>query len=175
MTKTSEKEKTNYAWNPFCEYRYSIHQSVDQEIVDGIKREPDYLPIDNEEFLFTSPCSRETIFLNSCHGFFCITNKRIFIWQGHYVDLAEILTTYNIEELDIKSLTRFKLKRGRFFVKHLCVNGMFFNGNAPENKTFRKNKKMHIVITKYHNNFKLLKDALEKIGLILDDPRLNKK
>ena len=175
MTKASEKEKTNYTWNPFIEYRYSVHQSVDQEIVDGIKKEPDYLPIHNEEFLFTSPCSRETIFLNSCLGFFCITNKRIFIWQGDYVNLPEMLFTYNIEELDIKSLTRFKLKRGRFWVKNLCVKGIFFNGNSPENETFRKNKKMYIFLSKYHNNFKLLKDALEKIDLILDDPRLNKE
>ena len=175
MTKTSQKETANYAFNPFIEYRYSIHQSVDHEIVDGIKKDPDYLPIDNEEFLFTSPCSRESNFLNSCLGFFCITNKRIFIWQGDYVNLSELLFTYNIEQLDIKSLTRFKLKRGRFLFKNLCVKGIFFNGNEPENKTFRKSKKLYILLTKNHNNFKLLKDALKKIDLTLDDPRINKE
>ena len=175
MTKTSEKEKANYTFDPFSEYRYSIHQSVDQEIVDGIKKEPDYVPIDNEEFLFTSLCSRETIFFNSCLGYFCITNKRIFIWQGDYVSIAESWSTYNIEELDIKSLTRFKLKRGRFIIKHLCIKGIFFNGNEPENETFRKNKKMYITLRKNHNNFKLLKEALKKIDLSLEDPRLNKE
>ena len=159
-------------------YKWSKDKSVDEEIVNAIIKEEDYKSNEGEEFLFTSPSVRYDFpYMAGMQGFFCVTNKRIFLWKGKWQDLQE-MSVPNINEIDTTSMTRFRIGNIKLFgiplpMKGLVVKGRFFNGNNPSDDTCDEKRRERIFLRKSQNDLKLFREAVTKLGLELGDPDLN--
>ena len=157
-----------------CEW--SEDQAVDRDVVDSMISDINWQAQEGEEFLFTSPAIRYDFpYLGKINSWICITNQRIFFWKGTLKTL-DSLSVPDIHEIDVNTLTRFRIGRHLFF-KALVIKCRFFNGVDLSDETHDETRKEKVIIVKgvgkNESNKCYFQDAIETLGMNLGDPILN--
>lgn len=102
-------------------YNWSKDVAVDQEMVNEIHKMDEFIPIENEKFLYTSLCIRR-YGLCATRSNLLVTDKRIIFWNTYWqVNYRSSLLPI-ISSLDIDSL--HSLKRPNTGLRHghiLCL------------------------------------------------------
>lgn len=159
-------------------YNWSKNESVDQEVVEAITSEDDFSAEPDERFLFTSPAQRYDFpYISAMEAWLCVTNKRIFLWKGKWQSLEEMAVP-NINQVDISTLTRFRMGNVKIYglplpMNALLIKGRFFNGNNPSDSSCDEKRRERIHIRKGDKGVKYFTEACAQLGLIMGDPRLN--
>ena len=159
-------------------YHWSKSQAVDEEVVNAITSEEDFSDREGEEFLFTSPVIRYDFpYMSAIEAWMCVTNQRMFLWKGKWQSLEEMAVP-NINQIDIKTLTRFRIGNVKILgiplpMNALLIKGRFFNGNNPSDQSCDEKRRERIHIRKGKEGIRYLTEACSKLGLIIDSPSLN--
>lgn len=159
-------------------YRWKKDQAVDEEVVSAITSEEDFVEVQSEKFLFTSPVIRYDFpYMSTMEAWLCVTTKRIFLWKGKWQGLEEMAVP-NINQIDTTTLTRFRIGNVKVYgiplpMNALLVKGRFFNGNNPEDDSCDEKRRERIHIRKGKKGIKYLTEACSKINIIVGDPNLN--
>ena len=160
----------------YCDW--SKDNAVDLEILEKVKQVEEYIPLEDEEFLFTSPCVRYRSLITATLDWICVTNKRIVLVKNDFQTKQYKQSNYfypPITVIDTNSLTRFK--KTRLYTlppgTGILIRGTFIIGNHPFDYDYAKQKQERILISKNQQDFKFFQQAIKPFGLELDDPRLN--
>ena len=173
-------KKVNQFFNDLIGYcDWSKDNPVDLEIVEKVKQAEEYVPLEDEEFLFTSPCVRYRSLITATLDWICVTNKRIILVKNDFQTKQYKQSNYfcpPIAVIDTNSLTRFRKVRLYtlpVFTRGILIRGNFIIGNDPFDYGCAQQKQESIFIHKNQEDFKFFQQAIKPFGLELDDPRLN--
>lgn len=161
-------------------YSWKKNKAVDEEVVNAITSEDDFIALNEEVFLFTSPVVRYDFpYISSMEAWLCVTTKRIFLWKGKWQSLEE-MSVPNINQIDTKTLTRFRMGNIKVFgiplpMNALLVKGRFFNGNDPTDESCDEKRRERIHIRKGKQGIDFFADACSKLDLYIGDAKLNKE
>jgi hypothetical protein len=159
-------------------YKWSKNEAVDQDVVAAITSEADYSADPDEQFLFTSPALRYDFpYISAMEAWLCVTNKRIFLWKGKWQSLEEMAVP-NINQIDVSTLTRFRMGNVRIYgiplpMNALLIKGRFFNGNDPSDSSCDEKRRERIHIRKGAKGIEYFAEACAQLGLVMGDPGLN--
>ena len=159
-------------------FNWSKSKAVDEEVVEAIISEDDFNAEPGEEFLFTSPALRYDFpYISTMQAWLCVTNNRIFLWKGKWQSLEEMATP-NINQIDVSTLTRFRIGSVKIYgiplpMNAVLIKGRFFNGNNPSDSSCDEKRRERIHIRKGQSGIEFFIDACKQLGLVVGDPKLN--
>lgn len=159
-------------------YNWDKKIPIDEEVVEAIISETDYSADPEEEFLFTSPVLRYDFpYISMMEAWLCVTNKRIFLWKGKWQSIEEMAVP-NINQIDITTLTRFRMGSVKILgiplpMNALLIKGRFFNGNSPSDSSCDEKRRERIHIRKGRDGIEFFSKACAQLGLIMGAPNLN--
>ena len=159
-------------------YKWSKSEAIDQEVVEAIISEADYSAKPGETFLFTSPALRYDFpYMSAMEAWLCVTNKRIFLWKGKWQSFEE-MSVPNINEIDVTTLTRFRMGNVKVWgiplpMNAVLIKGRFFNGNNPSDSSCDEKRRERIHIRKRAKGIQYFTEACTQLGLAMGDPKLN--
>ena len=130
--------------------------------------------------MFTSPVIRYDFpYMSAIEAWICVTNHRIFLWKGKWQSFEEMAVP-NINQIDIKTLTRFRIGKVKVLgiplpMNALLVKGRFFNGNDSSDKSCDEKRRERIHIRKGRKGIGYLTEACFKLGLTVGSPSIHKE
>ena len=151
-------------------YNWSKDVAVDQEMVNEIHKMDEFIPIENEKFLYTSLCVRR-YGLCATRSNLLVTDNRIIFWNTYWqVNYRSSLLPL-ISVLDINSLKRLKKVRHFYsaYTISLSIIGKFITGSNPDYFFSSQLRKENIQLMKNQNDFRFFREAIEQHGIEIEE------
>ena len=151
-------------------YNWSKDVAVDQEMVNEIHKMDEFIPIENEKFLYTSLCVRR-YGLCATRSNLLVTDKRIIFWNTYWqVNYRSSLLPI-ISSLDIDSLNSLKKTKHwtSAWTYSLSIQGNFITGSIPDYFFSSQLRKENIQLMKNQDDFKFFREAIAHHDLEMEE------